>query len=168
MLWTLAAMGLVLSQVMALCMIPFGLPGTWLQVAVAVAMASTRDGAGKTLAIVVSLAVLGEIVELASGRWGARRFGGSSRAAWGALVGGIVGVFVGAPIPIVGSLVASFVGTFLGAIAGEMWDRTRLAPELRVGMGAVLGRAIGVGVKLGLAVAIAVLSCAAFFIGGPG
>jgi uncharacterized protein YqgC (DUF456 family) len=115
----------------------------------------------------MTLAVVGEIVETLSGQWGTRRFGGSRKAAWGALLGGFAGLFVGTPIPVLGSLVMSFVGTFVGAIAGEMWERGGVAPELRVGMGALVGRAAGVALKLGMAFVIAVLSLISFM-GGSG
>lgn len=157
----------VLVQVVALVAIPLGLPGTWLQVAAAaVATWATGRPIGGLL-VLVALAVVGEIAELLSGQWGARRFGGSPRAAWGALLGGFAGLFVGTPVPIVGSLVMSFVGTFVGAIVGEMWGRRRMAPELRVALGAVLGRALGTAAKLGVGFVIAILSVAALFTGTP-
>ena len=163
MAWTLALVAIVLVQLVALCMIPLGLPGTWLQVLVAGIVAWRMDVPLWSLAIVIALAVAGEIAETWSGQWGARRFGGSRRAAWGALIGGFAGLFVGTPLPVVGSLVMSFVGTFAGALAGGMVERGRLAPELRVGVGAMIGRALGIGMKLGTAFVIAVLSFGSFF-----
>ena len=165
-MWTLVAVALVLIELAALCMVALGLPGTWVQVAVAGAIAWTMDAGGRSFLAIVALAVAGELVELASARWGAQRFGGSRRAAWGALAGGFAGLFVGVPVPIVGPLVTSFVGTFAGAIVGEMWGRGLVAPELRIGLGAVIGRAVGVGVKLGIAMAIALLTLAGLFWGG--
>jgi uncharacterized protein YqgC (DUF456 family) len=161
--WISGAIAFVLVQAVALCMIPLGLPGTWLQViAVAIALWATERPLGG-LGVLIGLAVVGEIAELLSGQWGARRFGGSPRAAWGALIGGFAGLFVGTPVPIVGSLVMSFVGTFVGAIVGEMSGRQRIAPEMRVGLGAVLGRALGIAAKLAVGFAIAVLSIAGMF-----
>jgi uncharacterized protein len=157
----------VLVQLLALCVIPLGLPGTWLQViAAAVAIWAIGDQLGGLL-VLVMLAVAGEIAEMLSGQWGARRFGGSPRAAWGALIGGFAGLFVGTPVPLVGSLVMSFVGTFAGAIIGEMSGRRRIAPELRVGLGAVLGRALGIAAKLGVGFVIAILSIASLVVGAP-
>jgi len=162
MAWTAGLIAIVLVQLLAVCMIPLGLPGTWLQV-LAVGIVTWRmDRPLLGFAIAVGLAVVGEIAETMSGQWGTRRFGGSRKAAWGALLGGFAGLFVGTPIPVVGSLVMSFVGTFVGAIAGEMWARGRVAPELRVGMGALVGRATGVAFKLGMAFVIAVLSLMSF------
>jgi uncharacterized protein YqgC (DUF456 family) len=155
----------VLAQLVALCVIPLGLPGTWLQVvAAAVAVWATDRPIGWLLVLVV-LAVAGEIAEMLSGQWGARRFGGSPRAAWGALIGGFAGLFIGTPVPLVGSLVMSFVGSFVGAIVGEMSGRRQIAPELRVGLGAVLGRALGIAAKLGVGFVIAILSVAGLVMG---
>jgi len=161
--WTLGLVAIVLVQLAALCMIPLGLPGTWLQVLAAGIVTWSMDRPLWGFVIVLALAVAAEIAETLSGQWGARRFGGSRRAAWGALIGGFAGLFVGTPLPVVGSLVMSFVGTFAGALAGEMVERGRLAPELRVGVGAMIGRALGIGMKLGTAFVIAVLSFGSFF-----
>jgi uncharacterized protein len=167
MAWTAGLIAIVLVQLLALCMIPLGLPGTWLQVLTVGIVTWQMDRPLLGFAIAVGLAVVGEIVETLSGQWGTRRFGGSRKAAWGALLGGFAGLFVGTPIPIIGSLVMSFVGTFVGAIAGEMWEHGGVAPELRVGMGALVGRAAGVALKLGIAFVIAVLSLRSFM-GGSG
>jgi hypothetical protein len=158
----LGIVAFVVAELAALCMVPLGLPGTWLQVVVAGVLAwSDPAAAGHLFAVAVLLAVAGEVTDVVSGRWGTRRFGGSSRAAWGALLGGFAGLLVGTPVPIVGSLVMSFVGTFVGAVAGELWGRGALAPSLRIGWGAVVGRTLGVGVKMTLAFAIAILSAVA-------
>jgi hypothetical protein len=71
----------------------------------------------------------------------------------GAVVGGI-------PLPIVGSMIMAFVGTFVGALVGEMYARRGVAPDVRVGLGAVLGRAIGVATKLSLAFVVLLISVA--------
>jgi hypothetical protein len=155
----LAAYFLVVAA--AVLLVPFGLPGTWIQVAAAAVLVLVTGGVRLGwgwVATFVGLAVVGEVVELVAGQWGARRFGGSRRAAWGALIGGVVGALVGGiPIPIVGAIVMSFVGTFVGALVGETSARGA-RPELRVGLGAVVGRALGVGAKMGVAVAIVALS----------
>ena len=152
-----------LAQLAALLMIPLGLPGMFLQVVAALALAVASDGAGMSwpwVGVFLGLALLGELIEFLSGQWGARRFGGSRQAAWGAVAGGLVGVFLGGlvPPPLLGSLLVSFIGTFAGAILGEMSAQKASAPNLRVGFGAVLGRVLGVSIKLCLAFLIAVLS----------
>lgn len=151
-----------LLQLAALVMIPIGLPGTFLQVAAAVAVAMLSDGTRMSwtwVGVFLLLAIVAEVVEFLCGQWGARRFGGSRAAGWGALVGGIAGAFVGGiPLPIVGAILMSFFGTFVGAIAGEMWQRGQVEPNLRVGTGALIGRVVGVGTKLCVAFVILILS----------
>lgn len=161
----LVALGLVvffLLQLVALVMIPIGLPGTFVQVGAAAAVAILSDGTRMSWTWVVVfalLALVAEVVEFLCGQWGARRYGGSRAAGWGALVGGIAGAFVGGiPLPIIGALIMSFVGTFLGAVAGEMWQRGRIEADLRVGWGALIGRVVGVATKLCVAFLILILS----------
>jgi uncharacterized protein len=161
----LVVLGIVvyfLVQLVALVMIPIGLPGTFLQVGAAAAVAILSDGTHMSWTWVVVfafLALVAEVVEFLCGQWGARRFGGSRAAGWGALVGGIAGAFVGGiPLPIIGALLMSFFGTFVGAIAGEMWQRGQLEPDLRVGTGALVGRVVGVATKLCVAFVILILS----------
>ena len=153
---------LVLLVLGALVLIPLGLPGLWVQIAAAAALAARASGIGLPWTWVAGFAVLAvgaEVVEFVSGQWGAKRFGGSPRAGFGALVGGIAGALLGGfGIPIVGNVLMSFVGTFVGAVLGEMSARGRLAPQVRVGFGAVLGRAIGVATKVAVGVALAVVT----------
>ncbi len=161
----LGSLGLLLffiAHVAGLIMIPLGLPGTFVQVLAAALLALASGGQRFGWAWVagfLALALIGEAAEFVSGQWGAKRFGGSKKAAWGALIGGIVGAIVGGiPIPIIGSVIASFIGTFAGALSGEVLHQRELSPNLRVGAGALIGRAIGVGVKLALALLMLILS----------
>jgi uncharacterized protein YqgC (DUF456 family) len=154
----------LLVNLVALVMIPLGLPGTFVQVLAAgvmtLASGGTRLGWRWVVGFLV-LALAGELVELLAGQWGARRFGGSRAAAWGALLGGFLGAFVGAvPVPLLGSVVMSFVGTFAGALLGEMTAQRGIAPNLRVGWGALLGRAVGTGTKLFLGFVILIVASA--------
>jgi uncharacterized protein YqgC (DUF456 family) len=151
-----------LAQVAALIMIPLGLPGTVVQLVAAATLAWATDGARLAWSWVAGfgvLVVVGELAELLAGRWGARRFGGSSLSGWGALFGGIFGAFIGIPVPVVGSIVGSFVGTFVGALAAEIYVRGGEI-DLRVGVGALLGRVAATAVKLTIAFTILVLSAA--------
>ena len=149
-------------QLVALLLIPLGLPGTFLQVGAALVMTIASDGARMGwgwVGLFFGMALVGELIEFLSGQWGTRRFGGSRHAAWGALIGGVLGAVVGGiPIPVVGSIVMSFLGTFAGALLGEMYRQRTAAPALRVGLGAVVGRSIGVGTKLFLGVVMLMIS----------
>ena len=144
--------------------IPFGLPGTLLQAAAAIVLVLTTGGAKMSwlwVGIFMALALLGELIEFLSGQWGAKKFGGSKQAAWGALIGGLFRAIFGTaliPIPIAGSIIASFIGTFAGAVIGQMREEKTKELKLRVGFGAVLGRAAGVAFKLFIALVIFIAS----------
>lgn len=149
----------VVTQVVAIVLIPLGLPGLWVQVAMSVAAGLWLGLAWTWVAGFAALAAVGEAIEFVSGQWGARRFGGSRHAAWGAFLGGFAGAVIGGiPVPVVGSVIASFLGTFAGAIVGETLAQRRVAPHARVAFGAVLGRTIGVASKVSMAFVIFVLS----------
>ena len=161
---SLALILFFLAHLAGLLVIPFGLPGTMLQVLAAALLCIVSDGARISwiwVVLFLLIALFGELVDFLSGQWGTKRFGGSGAAGWGALLGGIGGALVGLPIPVVGSVVASFLGTFGGALLGQMYTQRKLEPDLRVGFGALLGRAIGVGFKLFLAFVILVMSIVA-------
>jgi uncharacterized protein YqgC (DUF456 family) len=157
----MATLLLALCCVVGLALIPLGLPGLWLMVLGVIGygwMTSFQTIGVATIAIVVGLAVVGEVLEAWVGFGLARRYGGSSRAGWGALVGGIAGALIGVPIPVVGSVIGAFVGSFAGAALFELtWSRTP-GTAVRAGWGAVLGRAAAAATKIGLGVVIAVIA----------
>lgn len=162
MLLALGMAAFFFAQVAALVMIPLGLPGTVLQLVAAALLAWASGGerlAWSWVAGFGALVVVGEVVELLAGRWGARRFGGSSLSGWGALFGGIFGAFMGIPVPVVGSIIGSFVGTFVGALVVEIYVQGGQV-DLRVGLGALLGRVAATGAKLAIAFTILLLSAA--------
>ncbi len=152
---------LVLAQVAGLLLIPFGLPGTWLQVLGLVGFAAMTDfsvvGAVPIVTVLV-LAVLGEVIEFTLGGRYARKYGGSKRAAWGAILGGLVGALVGVPILIIGSVIGAFVGAFAGAALMEMTRSPDARAALRVGWGAFVGRLVATAAKSAVGVAIAAVA----------
>jgi len=151
---------LVVCCVGGLVLAVVGLPGLWVMVLGVIGygwLTGFRTVGVATIAIVVGLALLGEIVEWWLGFWFAERYGGSRRAGWGALLGGIVGAVVGVPVPIIGSVIGAFVGSFIGAAAFEYTRQLSAGVALRAGWGAVLGRAAAAGLKMALGLAIAVI-----------
>ena len=152
---------LLASCAAGLVLIPFGLPGLWVMVLGVIGygwLTGFVSVGVATIAIVLSLAALGEIVEAWVGFRSARRYGGSSRAGWGALIGGLVGAVVGVPVPVVGSVIGAFVGAFVGATLFEYSVARRAGTALGAGWGAVVGRAIGAAVKVALGLAIGVVA----------
>lgn len=152
---------LLLALLFALCLflIPLGLPGTWLMLAVAFGYDLLSGGAepigiwnilGATV-----LAVIAEVFEfLLAGRY-ARKYGGSKRAGWGAILGGIVGAFIGIPVPIVGPMLGAFAGAFLGALAFEWMGARDTRAATRVAWGALVGRVVAAAMKVAIGMAMA-------------
>ena len=153
---------LALAQLAGLLMVPLGLPGTWLQVIAIGAYAyATHWRAGWLIfALALALAAVAEVIEFMMGGRFARKYGGSRRAAWGAILGGLVGAFMGIPIPVIGSVIGAFVGAFVGAAALEMTAGAEARNALRVGWGAFVGRLAAVAMKSSVGVLIAVIALA--------
>ena len=154
----LALLLLLAGSVAGLLLIPFGLPGLWVIVLAIVGygwLTEFRTLSAGFLAVVLGLALVGELLEAWIGFRFARRYGASRRAGWGALVGGLVGAVVGVPVPIIGSVVGGFVGAFVGAALFEYTAARHSGVAAKAGWGAVLGRAAAAGVKMALGVGMA-------------
>jgi len=151
---------LALAQLAGLLMVPLGLPGTWLQVIAIGAYAyATHWRLGWWIfALAVALAAVAEVVEFIMGGRFARKYGGSRRAAWGAILGGLAGAFMGIPVPIIGSVIGAFIGAFVGAALLEMTAGAEARAALRVGWGAFVGRLAAVVMKSTVGVLIAVIA----------
>jgi uncharacterized protein YqgC (DUF456 family) len=161
---TIALLVLALCLVVGLVLVPLGLPGLWVMAAGVLAyggLTEFRSVGVATIAVVLGLAFLGEILEWWIGFGLARRYGGSRRAGWGALLGAIVGAVVGVPVPIVGSVIGAFVGSFGGAALFEYSLSGTAATAVRAGWGAMLGRAVAAGAKVAIGVVIAVIGTVA-------
>ena len=144
---------LILALVIGLLMLPFGLPGLWVMAGAVLLDAAVVPAHVVNLWLGIALAVvagLAELVELAVAGGFARRYGGSRRAGWGAVIGSLIGAVVGVPIPLIGSLIGAFVGAFVA----EVSRRTQLAPAARVATGALLGRVAATAMKIGVGCAV--------------
>ena len=151
---------LVVSCIAGLLLIPLSLPGLWVMVLGILGYGWLTDFRSMGTGIVVSilaLALAGELIEAWLGFRLARRYGGSSRAGWGALAGGLVGAMVGVPVPLIGSVIGGFVGAFLGAALFEYTRARHSEGAVRAGWGAVLGRAAAAAAKMAIGIVIAVL-----------
>jgi hypothetical protein len=158
---TLLAIALLVGlSLIGLAMIPLGLPGLWVMVAGILAygwLTNFRSVGVGIIAIALGLAFLGEIIENWIGFRYAKRYGGSTRSGWGALVGGLVGAIIGVPIAIIGSVIGAFIGSFLGAALFEYTYSRHAGVATRAGWGAVIGRAAGAAVKIALGLVITVI-----------
>src|SRR5256886_16205534 len=73
-----------------LAIVPLGLPGLWIMVGGVLAygwLTAFRKVGIATIAIVLAIAFLGEIIDNWLGFRFAKRYGGSTRPGWGALLG---------------------------------------------------------------------------------
>jgi hypothetical protein len=157
---TLLAVLLGAACLVGLALVALGLPGLWLMVAAVVGFGAITGFKGiglATMLIVVALAVVGEVLEAWLGFGLARRYGGSKRAGWGALLGGLVGAIVGVPVPIIGSVIGAFLGAFAGAVIFE-YARSDAGTAVRAGWGALVGRVAATAAKISVGVVMAVVA----------
>ena len=157
----IAVLLLIAAIVLGLFMIPFGMPGTLVIFAAALCYRLLVPAGGIATSTVVVLGVLMAVAEglewtLAS-RF-AKRYGGSRRAGWGAIIGGMAGAFLGVPLPVVGSIIGAFVGAFIGAFAFEFLGGSEAGQSTRVAWGAFIGRLTGAVVKAAIGLAMAVIA----------
>lgn len=154
----MAILILIAILLVALFMIPFGMPGTLVMVAAALGYLLLVPTGGIGWVTVIGTAVLAFIAEALewslSARY-ARKYGGSRRAEWGAVLGGMIGAFVGVPVPIAGPILGAFAGAFVGAFVAELSRGSHGVTATRVATGALLGRVIAAAVKVAMGVVIA-------------
>lgn len=178
--YLLATLAVLVSMLLWLANL-LSLPGNWGIPVLAIALAwffpldPVTQGPGigwDTVAVLVGLAVLGELMEFAAGATGAAKQGASRRAILLSLVGScglsLLGAVLAAGlIPVVGALVGAVVGgaagAWGGAYLGEMWKGRSQPERLAAGKGALVGRVLGTFSKLLVGVImVAVFTAAAF------
>ena len=141
-----------------LVLVPLGLPGLWLMLAAGlthrmVAPASRIDW--NVLAAVTAVAIVAEYLEFALAARYTRKYGGSKRAGWGALIGGFIGAIVGVPVPIIGSIIGAFAGSFVGALTAEYSVSRNVGVAQRAAFGSLVGRVAATAIKTAAGLAIA-------------
>ena len=165
---TIAVVLLGLCLLGGLALVALGVPGLWLMVVAVVAYAwlTGFHAVGiATIAVVLGLALLGELFEVWFGYGLARRYGGSRRAGWGALLGGLIGAGVGVPVPVVGSVIGALVGSFIGAVVFEYPSSWAAGTAVRAGWGALLGRVAATAAKMAVGFAISIIALVAALTG---
>lgn len=157
-------LGLIL--LVSLFMIPLGLPGTWVMIAAGVGYSILVPGSIGMIALVgtTAIAVVAEVFEFTLAGKYARKYGGSRRASWGAIIGGTIGAIVGVPVPLVGPIIGAFAGAFAGALVFEYSRGSGVQASTRVATGALIGRAVAAALKVaaGLVIAVWLLWSAVF------
>ena len=105
----------------------------------------THVGLGTMVALAL-LALLSYGVDFWATMFGAKKFGASKRAVFGALIGAVAGVFLGLP--------GVIFGPFIGAVIGELSAHRDLRQATRAGIGATIGFILGAALKFALAFAM--------------
>jgi hypothetical protein len=160
-LFGVAVAGLLVGNLAGVVLVVLQLPGTWLIVLLSGLFAWWRWDEGTlgtwTLATLLGLALLGELLELLASTVAARRAGGTRAGSVGALLFGIVGAVVGTfflPVPVLGTVLGACVGAGLGSILFDRSAGLEWGAALRAGGGAATGRLVGSLAKIAVAVAM--------------
>lgn len=146
-LWPILAILLVLAGLAGTVMpalpgLPLLFAGLWLA-----AWAEDYHYVSATaLAWLAGLALLGMALDAVAGWLGARAYGASRQALWGALLGGLVGLFLGLP--------GLLLGPLAGAVIGEWLARRDAWRAGQVGLATLLGLVLGMLAKIGCALAM--------------
>jgi len=167
---TLEIIGLalfVISLLLGLFSIVFGLPGAVI-IAVVVLAYAVFTGFSvigwKLLLVIVALAVLAETLEFIIGMHVAAQFGLSMKGFWASLIGSMIGAAALTPFFLgFGAIAGIFLGGMAGLLMVEMMRRGRLKAAFRASLGIVLGRVAGICVKGCLAFVMVILALNAVY-----
>jgi uncharacterized protein YqgC (DUF456 family) len=145
----------------------FGLPGTLIVFALALAYGAATGFAaltGKLLLALLGMALVAEVADQGLGVWAARRYGASVKGVIGSIAGAILGALLLSPlIPIAGGIIGAFGGAYLGALLVEQHVRQDWAAARRAAWGSFLGRTAGMVLKLVVGVGMMVIVGRAVF-----
>ena len=153
----MAVLVLIAIVLLGLFMIPFGLPGTLVILcgAIGYKLLVPASIGWFTVGVIAAMMVVAEVLEWALTARFTKRYGGSRRATWGAVIGGMLGAFFGVPVPLIGSVIGAFVGAFVGAFAFELSGGTGHGTATRVAWGALIGRVTAAAMKVAIGLVMA-------------
>ena len=158
----LLAVVCIAFMILSLMLIFFGLPGTWVIIAIVGLWALLSDSVNfgwQFFALIIGLAGIGELVEFIAGYYGAKRFGGSGKGSVGGIVGALAGGFMGASLFFgFGALPGALAGGFAGCFFMEKYQGASSAAAANAAFGSTLGRFGGFVVKLSIGIGIICLS----------
>lgn len=148
-------------MIASLFLLVLGLPGNWIIFGLAL-LWSVFGGAGfgwHFFALLLGLAVLGEIMEFAAGYFGGKRFGGTNKGSLGGIIGALVLGILCAPILFgLGALLGALAGGFIGSFLFEKYHGMETARAVKAALGTMIGRFGGFLAKLGVGIAMIVLA----------
>lgn len=147
---------LILICLVSIFIIPLGLPGLWVILAAGIGYSILVKGSigTFTLIAITIIAVIAEVLEFTLAGTYAKKYGGSRRSSWGAIIGGTVGAIIGVPIPVIGPIIGGFLGAFAGALIFEYSRGSGAEASTRVAWGALVGKAVASALKVGAGIAM--------------
>lgn len=139
-----------------------GLPGNWAVILVMGLWKWTHpdiQAGWLFFLLLVAMAGLAELIEFGGQVVGARKYGGSNKGSWGALLGAFVGAILGAPVLLgLGAIFGAVAGAFVGSLVFELWGGRSWSEALIASKGAMWGRIFGLAAKAGLGMVVLSLS----------
>jgi uncharacterized protein YqgC (DUF456 family) len=147
---------LIIICLVSIFIIPLGLPGLWVILAAGIGYSILVKGSigTFTLIAITIIAVIAEVLEFTLAGTYAKKYGGSRRSSWGAIIGGTVGAIIGVPIPVIGPIIGGFLGAFAGALVFEYSRGSGAEASTRVAWGALVGKAVASALKVGAGIAM--------------
>ncbi len=102
-------------------------------------------------AIIIGLAVLGEVLELGLQVMKAKKYGSTSSGTFAGVVGAIVGAIVLAPLFFgLGALIGALIGAYIGCFVMEKLKGRSFKDASEAAYGAMMGRFLGTVCKCGI------------------
>ena len=99
-------------------------------------------------AMLVGLALFGEVIEYIAQGWGSKKYGSSTSGMWAGLLGALIGALVGA---------------WIGCYLMERYKGRNDYEARQAAKGALVGRFLGIVVKCGIGAVMLGLTCHAIF-----
>ncbi|MCZ6469449.1 MAG: DUF456 domain-containing protein [Candidatus Dadabacteria bacterium] len=140
----------------------FGFPGNFIILADSILFGwygGFKEVTITVLAILLVLALLGELVEFVLGIVGAKKYKSSNKAIVGSIVFGIIGGILGIPFFFgIGAVIGAFIGVFVGAFLVEFVLEKNVDRAMKSGWGAFVGRLGGTFFKGAIGIAMIVIT----------
>ena len=115
-------------------------------------------------ALLVGLAIFGEVVEYVTQGWGSRKYGSSTSGMWAGLLGAVVGALAGLPFLFgLGALVGALIGSWGGCYLMERYRGKSDTEARQAAKGALVGRFLGIVIKCSIGAIMLGLTCRALF-----
>ena len=139
----------------------FGFPGNFIILGASILLGwyeGFKEVTITVLAVLLGLALLGELVEFILGILGAKKYKSSNKAIAGSIVFGIIGGILGIPFFFgIGAVIGAFIGAFAGAFLVEFLLEKNVDRAMKSGWGAFLGRLAGTFFKGAIGIAMIVI-----------